>query len=752
MTEILKTKILKIVKHPDYKPLRSTQLAKTLDIDPDNHEDFQQAIEQLRAAGHVFIGAKNLITLPPLASVITGTFRANPKGFGFIIPLDSNVHGDLFIPAKYVSNAMTGDIVTAKVLKKGARAGQMRYSGKITEVIQRANNRFVGTLRKTPQAWIVQPDGKNFLEPVAVDDVTAKNARETDKVLIEIISFPTSKYIAQGVIIEVLGKAGRYATEINSVIHQFQLPGEFPIDCIEQANDLAVEFDPKKSIQPAVKSKGRKKTGKTLARLDFSDKTIVTIDPPDSKDFDDAISIETDDQGNFVLGIHIADVAAFVTPDSPLDVEARRRGNSVYLPRKTIPMLPESLSNGLCSLQPGKLRFAKSALITYDADANVIKTSFHNSIIRSSERLTYLQADKILKGSIKNFSPATIALIKDMHSLAQRIETRRNKNGMLHLDLPETELIFDSAGLVIDAQPADDSYPHTIIEMFMVEANEAVASLLDRKNVPFIRRIHPDPDAITLQNLTKMLKAFGLPAPKKPNRFELQNILKCVKDKPISLAVNLVILKSLQRAEYSPLGIGHYALASKNYTHFTSPIRRYADLLVHRLLDSYIKTGSVEALLDSAELKAIGKQISFTETQAEKAESELKTVLILQMLSKKIGSTLDCVVSGLTSFGIFARCTKFGIEGLIRFPDLGPDDWKYNQTTQSVNGKISGTSIRLGQKITAKIANINIPARQLDLVPLEPFFDHKKIRKSQLNANTPRKKGQKYKSKSRRKR
>ncbi len=728
MPEIFKNQIIKLLKHTDYEPLKLAQLAKTLDVSSDDYQEFKDAFDQLRHAGHVVVGARNLVSLPALAGQIVGTFRANPRGFGFIIPLEPNSHGDLFIPPTAKADAMTGDIVIAKVKRQGKRGGEMRYTGEIIEVLERAQNRFVGTLVKHPEAWLVQPDGKSFFDPISVDDVGAKGAKEKDKVVVEILSYPTDKYLARGVIVEVLGKAGRYDTEIKSIIYQYHLPGQFDTDCIEQTRRAAASFNPEK--------RG--------TRQDITDKIIITIDPPDAKDFDDAISIEKDSHGNRVLGVHIADVSHFVTQDSPLDEEAKARGNSAYLPGKTIPMLPEILSNGICSLQPDQKRFAKSAYITYDQQGNILSCSFADSVICSKQRLTYLQADGILKGHTKDTKPEVIELLKEMEALSRVIEQRRRKNGMLHLDLPETELVFDKSGQVVDAHPADDSYPHTIIEMFMVEANDSVASLLDRLNVAFMRRIHPEPDPMSMKNLARLVKAFGFSLPRNPDRKVIQDLLAAVKGTDRSFAVNMAVLRSFEKAQYAPLHIGHYALASTNYCHFTSPIRRYADLIVHRMLEFYLQNKPFPKEQEQ-NLAEVGKHITFTEQRAENAERELTTVLTLQMLSKKIGEQLDCVVTGLTGFGVFAQCRKFGIEGLIRMDALGPDHWNYNEKTQCIVGERSGCSIRLGQAMKVRIVSVNVPGRQLDISPVDLLA---KEPKQQIKSKT-RKKQTKKKRKNR---
>ncbi len=707
MAQVYKDRILKFLKRQEYQPLKLAHLARALGVGQDAYAEFKTAFDELRQAGHVIIGAGNVITLPSMAGQVVGTFRANPKGFGFVSPLEPNAHGDLFIPPDSTGDAMNGDTVLAKVNRKGKRGPEIRYTGEILAVLERANNRFVGTLVRHPEAWIVQPDGSRFIEPIVVEDVAAKNAREKDKVVVEILSYPSEKYLARGVILEVLGRSGQYDAEIASVVHQYHLPREFEAACLEQARTAAAGF----TSEP------------TAGREDITDKVIITIDPPDAKDFDDAISLETDARGKWVLGVHIADVSHFIGPDSPLDGEARLRGNSVYLPGKTIPMLPEVLSNGICSLQPQQQRFTKSVYLTYDEKANVVSRRFANSVIRSTARLTYEQADRILKGHTKGTRPEVVALLKNMEALSRRIEARRTENGMIHLDLPEPELVFDASGRVVDAHPADTSYPHTIIEMFMVEANEAVAAILDRRNVPLLRRIHPEPDILSLKNMARLLRAMGIAMPRSPDRRAIQDVLNFVKDTERAPAVSIVVLRSLEKAVYAPTHIGHYALASTHYCHFTSPIRRYADLVVHRMLQHFLedRVDAAKQVAAALDLVEIGRHVTFTEERAADAEQELTNVLILQMLSKRIGDELDGVVTGLTGFGVFVQSQKFGIEGLIKLEDLGPDHWQFNKVAQCVMGERSGEAIHLGRPLRVYIVSVNIPARQLNVAPVEPL-------------------------------
>jgi len=722
MIDTLKKRILDHLKHRDYKPVKASEFAKRLGLQPDQMKTFKQAFEQLEADGMVVMGAKHLVSLPGPGAKVYGTFRGTSKGFGFVTPAETNSHGDLFIPEKYTNNAMNGDMVIATAAKEGKRDGQDRYSGKIIQIVQRANNKFIGTIIKKKESYFLVPDGK-FTELVEIDDVTAKNGTAGDKAVVEIISFQTKEKFARGVLLEVLGKSGKYETEINAVIKRFALPTEFKTECLNEAGQAAREFE----------------SAKFPHRMDLTDKIIVTIDPPDAKDFDDAISIEKNNDGTFTLGVHIADVSAFVKNGSELDKEAADRGNSIYLPGRVIPMLPETLSNGVCSLQPNQKRLAKTAFITYDNSGKVIKETFAESVILSKARLTYIEVDKILKGTKTEKPAEVVTLLRDMEKLAKIIESRRQRSGMLHLNMPEIELDFDKAGNVVDAHPADTSYPHTIIEMFMVEANEAVARMLDRINVPFMRRIHPDPDSLSLKKMVETLKTFGIAAPKNPNRFDLQDILDRVKGKPMEFAVNTYVLRSLTRAEYSPLNIGHFALASKHYCHFTSPIRRYADLLVHRLFEKYVNKESFSSTPTNEELIEIGKRLSFTEGRAADAEEDLKAVLILQLLQHRLGETMETVVSGLTNFGVFVQCNKFGIEGLIPMDLLGRDSFVFDLKAQCVYGRRSGKTYHIGQPLTVKIVSVNLSARQLNVVPVEQPKDKIEIKKKSQKKQQQRK-------------
>ncbi|MCP4456179.1 MAG: RNB domain-containing ribonuclease, partial [Planctomycetes bacterium] len=462
MEETLKKHIIKHLQDETYIPVKLAQIARDLGIGDEDYPAFEAAFEQLRNAGHIVIGQKSRIDLRPLPDQIIGIFRANARGFGFVAPSEPYAHGDLFIPPSRISDAMSGDRVVAKVVSQRRGPGETRYSGEIVDILERSQDRFVGTLTRQHTDWVVQPDEGGFFDPIQVSDVEAKNARHNDKVVVEILTYPTAHHLASGVIVEVLGKSGKYDTEILATVRRYHFAETFDEDCLNQAHAVATAFAGK--IEPR--------------REDITGKLVITIDPPTAKDFDDAISLEWNDQGQTILGVHIADVSHFIPARSPLDLEARARGNSIYLPGKTLPMLPEILSNGVCSLQPNENRYAKSAYITYDQDAHIVGRRFANSLICSSHRLTYDQAHDLVESRSDDLPATAIEQLKAMDALSRAIEKRRHSEGMLHLDLQETELVFSDAGEVVDTKPVNNCHTHTMIEMFMVEANDAVAALL----------------------------------------------------------------------------------------------------------------------------------------------------------------------------------------------------------------------------------------------------------------------------------
>ncbi|NLX13882.1 MAG: RNB domain-containing ribonuclease, partial [Phycisphaerales bacterium] len=418
---------------------------------------FREAIKTLMKQGRVVLGGGNDVMLARPADTLVGNFRGNPRGFGFVVPNSPTDHADLFIPPGATLQAMTGDTVAARIVRRGRRGPEVRIEGEITRIIERGQNRFVGELVREGKQWGMRPDGRVLFAPVLLGDVSATRAKAGDQIVVELTEFPTADHPPRGVIVEVLGRRGDPEIDTLSIIRQYHLPEEFPEKVLEDARRAVREYDVDTELRQ---------------REDLRELMVVTIDPDDARDFDDAISVRRIGKNRFELGVHIADVAAFVTEDSPLDTEARQRGNSVYLPRRVIPMLPEVLSNGLCSLQEDQPRLAKSVFIEYDRQGRRMGKRYANSFIQSRKRLTYGQATAILEGKKKNCSPEVATLVEDMDRLARLIQRRRLDAGMVVLDLPDIELIFDDKENCVGVQPEDTSFSHTIIEMFMVEANE----------------------------------------------------------------------------------------------------------------------------------------------------------------------------------------------------------------------------------------------------------------------------------------
>ncbi|MFT3787490.1 MAG: VacB/RNase II family 3'-5' exoribonuclease [Tepidisphaeraceae bacterium] len=545
-------------------------------------------------------------------------------------------------------------------------------------------------------------------------------------------TYPANGQPGQGVIAEALGAAGEKDVDLRSVLIQYNLPESFPDDVAEQARNAVMKFDPEVE---------------RTRRLDLTNDIIATIDPDDAKDYDDAISLQRDDEGNWELGVHIADVSFFVTTGSPLDTEAHHRGNSVYFPGHVVPMLPEVLSNGVCSLQEGVPRLVKSAFITIDGrDGKPLRTRFANAIINSRKRLRYREAQDLIdkKDVIRHpdgdrkpsdYAPEVHKLLQDMNHVAKLMQVRRKRAGQIVLQLPKVDLILDEQGKVIDATPEDDSFTHTLIEMFMVEANEAVARLFHRLDLPAIRRIHPDPDPDAAARLGRFIMVAGHKLPSDPTRHDLQQILAKVRDTPEGFAVNLAVLKSLARAEYSPELIGHYALASEHYVHFTSPIRRYADLTVHRLLDAiFAAVDSYEVGFNEAnrklghlskknlrdipsydELITIGQHLSFTERRAANAENELRQVKLLELMSKHVGEVYTGVVTGIVKIGLFIQLDKWLVEGLVKYPELLNDWWDVDERAGVIRGKRTGQRIHVGDLAEVTIAGVDLARRELNI-------------------------------------
>ena len=688
-----------IQTHPD-RPLKTRALARQLGVPNEQYTDFRHLVRQMLDEGLLCYGPGRTLAIPDAKRQIVGVFRANRRGFGFI---ECPGKPDLFVPRGKTRGAHDGDTVMARLLRRGGPGGLPR--AEVVRIVKRAPIRWVGVLERSERHWFVQPQSKTPTPRVLIENPRDFGSAPGDLVVVMPDEATLGKRVVHGRIIERLGRHDDARAIVRGVIKRYDLPEAFPPQVLRAAERAADRYDPSKLTD----------------REDLRRELIITIDPVDARDFDDAISLRDLGDGRIELGVHIADVSFFVRPDEPLDREAKKRGNSVYFPGRVVPMLPEVLSNGVCSLQPNEDRLARSVFITYDGKANVVATRFCKSIIRSSARLTYEQASAVLDGQDVGLPKRVVQLLKRAEDLARRIRRRRIRNGMISLVIPEVELRLNDDGQIVDAGPADTSFSHTIIEMFMVEANEAVSRALTEAGITHLRRVHPRPEPDAGEALATLMARLGLPADDPLDRHTMQKLLNHVRGRPEEPVVNYLLLRCLPQAYYSPERIGHFALASEDYCHFTSPIRRYPDLVNHRLLDVLTRGRRRKRTgYSDDELAELGQQTSHTERLAIDAERDAKQLLLLELMRHRVGETLDGVVSGIASFGIFVQVQPYLAEGLIDIADLGREPWIFDRTAAEMVGRRTGRVVRLGQPIKVVVAAVNPERHELVLVPAEP--------------------------------
>jgi len=740
----LQSAIVELVNQPDYQPVKPRVIAHRLGLPKEEATDVRRAVKRLVRQGKLVYASNHLVRPAPPAprsplaapgfldentreldlprkrkrsehalAQVVGVFQRTQKGFGFVRPSPASIEDDgqrgketsgevkdIFVPAKYTLDAATGDVVAVEVKPGRHPQADTRPGprGRVVEVLERQTRQFVGTYFESEGSAFVQIDGKLFAQPIFVGDPGAKNAQADDKVVVEMIRFPSPLHDGEGVIIEVLGPQGKPGVDTLSIIREFNLPEEFAEDALDEARQEAARFD--ESIE---------------GRLDLTCETIITIDPVDARDFDDAISLEKLDNGHWRLGVHIADVSHFVRPRTALDREAHNRGTSVYLPDRVLPMLPELISNGLASLQPDKVRYTKSVFMEYTPAGVRTHTEFHSAAIKSSRRLSYEQVDAFLadrEGWKKKLDAQVHGLLDRMHELAMLLRGRRIRHGSLMLTMPEVKIDLDSDGRVAGAHVVEDTESHQVIEEFMLAANEAVAELLREKGLPFLRRVHELPSPHKLRALTEFVRELGLSVSGLHDRFELQQLLNAVASLPERHAVNYAVLRAMQRAVYSPKEEGHYALASDCYCHFTSPIRRYPDLHIHRLLDDLLR--SHKPRLHLGELVVLGQHCSDREQRATAAERDLTRLKLLAYLNDQIGLQMDALVTGVENFGLFVQGVDLPAEGLIRTESLADDYYTFDRATHSLTGKRFGNRYRLGDRLRVVVTRVDPLRRELD--------------------------------------
>ena len=692
--------LLTHVRRGGYEPLKLKALARKLGVPGSDYPKFRDLVKDLIKQGRLEFGKGKTVRQPDPHGTVVGMFRGIRAGGGFVRPHieEGSAWPDIYIAPDSAADAATGDEVLVKVTKRPNRPGR-NPEGKILEIIERATHQFVGTYFEESGRGYVRVDGTIFVDPIYVGDPGAKGATPGDKVVIEMVRFPSAGMPGEAVLTELLGPRGTPGVDTLSIIREFGLPDRFYDDALDEARESARKFD-------ETDFRGRR---------DFTGETIVTIDPKDARDFDDAVHVHRLEGGGWQIGVHIADVAHFVRPGTGLDREARKRGTSVYLPDRVLPMLPEIISNGLASLQEGVNRYTKSALMEFSDEGTLLDAEITPSVIRVTKRLDYETVMDCYQHPHKYHGrlPGEVrALLDRMRKLAGILRGRRRGRGFLELDLPEVKIELDDQGRFAAAHLHEHDESHQIIEEFMLSANEAVAQYLADHDLLFLRRVHGDPDPFKLRAFAEFVRALGYKIKKPQSRSELQAVLNQSETRPDRYAVHYGLLRSMKRAEYSPEELGHYAIASDCYCHFTSPIRRYPDLLVHRLLDRFGRDGKVS--VDEAELIALGEHCTYTERRAAGAEAELIKVKILTYLADKVGLEMKAVITSVEDFGFFAQSVDYLIDGMVHVSTLADDYYRFDPTTYTLEGSRTGRTYRLGDTITVRIARVDLDRRQLD--------------------------------------
>lgn len=702
----LEARIERHVSRKEYRPVKPKVIAKKLNVPKDELRDFKRALKRLIRAGRITWGSKHLVMKAPEKAAkpkgeVLGLFKMTSKGFGVVKTQSETPHfgaTEVHIPGSNCLDAASGDLVRIKITKK--REGRdIPFGGRVEEVLERRTHRFVGTYFEEFEWGYVQIDGNQFSEPIVVGDSGVRNCNQGDKVVIEMAKFPSAHSEGEGVIVEVLGPHGQPGVDTRLVMNQYGLEPEFPESVLACAREQADQFD--ESIE--------------AGRVDLTEESIITIDPKDARDFDDAISLKKIGDGHWLLGVHIADVSHFVRPNTALDDEAYRRGTSVYLPDRVVPMLPEIISNNLASLQPDRVRYAMSAFVEFTEDGARVKTEVKRTAIKSKRRFTYEEVDDFLERPLawrRKLDNETFALLERMHELAMMLRGRRNREGAIELHLPEVKVQLDGQGKVSGAKVSAHTESHQIIEEFMLAANEAVATLFDDMDLPYVRRIHPKPNQQKLDELTDFVRGLDIKCDSLVSRFEIQRLVDRVKGLPQQHAVNFALLKSMSKAKYSPDEEGHYALGMDNYCHFTSPIRRYPDLVIHRMVGAL--ADGKKPSVDKKTLARIGDDCSAREENAERAERDLIKLKLLGFFADKIGMKLPAVITGVRRPGFFAQGIDLPVEGFVSVHSLPNDRYHFDPRAMSLSGYRDGNEFRLGDQVLVRVAKVDLDRRELD--------------------------------------
>ena len=727
-TPDLPARILALMRSPRYQPLDKVEFSKKLGIPADDRGEVREALKALEERGEIARIRKDRYVLPEAADLVTGVLQVHATGNAHLLS-ERPGQPDLYIGSANTGTAMNGDSIVARIIHEGGEGAEPlrgrrpgageRREGRVIRILKRASETIVGTLQRTKKFHYVIPDDPRIVHDIYVhpgEHPLPSPPAVGDKVVVRLDEWNSRHISPEGEIVEVLGPASAPGIDMLSIVRKFNLPTVFPDAVMEEAHGIPDRVPP----------------AELERREDLRAALIYTIDPDDARDFDDAIQVEQTPTG-WRLGVHIADVSHYVAPGTALDKEAYLRGNSVYLADRVIPMLPERLSNGICSLKPAVERLTRSAFIEFSRNGKMKGARFSTSVIRSAARLTYKQAYAILTGNTPEPLPATVPdrtevippeVIENIRlawELASILRKNRFAQGSLDLDFPEVKVWLDANGAPVKLEKIENDISHQLIEEFMLAANEAVARETKHKNYPAIYRIHENPDDDKLAEYRDLVRNYGYRVGDLTQRGEVQKLLEAIKGKPEEYALKIGFLKSLKRAAYSTQPLGHYGLAKGNYTHFTSPIRRYADLIVHRIVGHI---GEQRQRLAAADLPAVATRISQTERTAEEAEREsvkLKKIEFF-MLAATRQEKFQAVILDVRNFGMIVELPEYLVNGLVHVSTLSDDFYLFDPVRFRFIGRQRQRIFSVGDRLEVAVQKVDLYKQQIDfqLAPEQP--------------------------------
>ena len=696
--------ILKFMSREDYVPMKAKEIAGIFMVPKNKYNNFKSILDKLEKEYKIQKNRKNKYSIIDENKYIKGTYRGNEKGYGFVIPENEEME-DIFISRGNNNNALNEDIVVAEIVKESEDG--KRKEGKIVSIVKHEKDKVVGLFVKSKNFGFVIPDDKKFGGDIFISKSNFAKAKNNQKVVVKLTKYPEKNKKAEGKIIEIIGGIDEAGVDMLSLVKEYDLPYEFPQGVIEEA-----------------KSKGNKVDKKDIPnRIDLRDKTIFTIDGEDAKDLDDAVRVYKNDDENYMLDVHIADVSYYVTENSLLDKEAIIRGTSIYMLDRVIPMLPKELSNGICSLNAGEDRFTLSCTMEIDKEGNIISSDVYKAVIKVTERMNYKDVQKIIDGSDEEVLERYKNYIQDfklMEELAKILKNKRLERGYLNLDLPESKVVLDNNGHAVDIKKYELYFSNEIIEQFMLSANETIAERFYWLEAPFIYRAHEEPDIDKVKELNKFLYNFGYKINKSGDKVypkEFAKVLDSVKGKTEERVVSNLVLRTLKVARYESENDGHFGIASKYYCHFTSPIRRYPDLFIHRIISKYLENNYEISEKQKEKYEKQAEQYAKTSSDREKIATKVERdsidIKMAEYMQDRIGEEYEGMVSSVTSFGIFVELDNT-VEGLIRFENLGDEYFEYDEEHKQLIGEKTGITYKIGDRVKIKVINANKETRQID--------------------------------------